>query len=42
MDDPEIPQPIPAEDSVTPTVYALVPIPPHPLPENPVIPPIAP
>ena len=42
VDDPEIPQPIPAEDSVTTTVSVVVPIPPCPLPENPVIPPIAP
>ena len=42
LDDPEIPQPIPAEDSVTTTVYVVVPIPPCSLPDNPVIPPIAP
>ena len=42
MDDPEIPQPIPAEDSVTTTVSVVVPIPPRPLPDNPVIPLITP
>ena len=42
MDDPEIPQPIPAEVSVTTTVSAVVPISPRPLPENTVIPLIAP
>ena len=41
VDDPEIPQPISAEDSVTTTVYIVVPITPLPLPDNPVIPPIA-
>ena len=40
--DPEIPHPIPEEDSVTTTVSILVPIPPRPLPDNPVVPPIAP
>ena len=42
MDDPEIQQPIPAEYSMTTTVDVVVPIPPRPLPDNPVIPPIAP
>ena len=42
VDDPEIPHPIPEEDSVTTTVSILVPIPPRPLPDNPVVPPIAP
>ena len=42
LDDPEIPQPIPAEDSVTTTVSAVVPITPRPLPENHVLPLIAP
>ena len=42
VDDTDIPQPIPAEDSVTTTVSVVVPIPPRPLPENPLIPPIAP
>ena len=42
VDDPEIPQPITAEDSVTTTVSLVVPIPPQPLPDNNVIPPIAP
>ena len=41
MDDPEIPQPIPAEYSVTTTVSVVVPITLRPLPENTVIPPIA-
>ena len=41
VDDPEIPQPVPAEDSVTKTVSVVVPIPPRPLPDNPVIPSIA-
>ena len=42
VDDPEIPQPIPEEDSVTTTVSVVVHIPPRPLPDNPVIPTIAP
>ena len=42
VDYPEITQPIPAEDSVTTTVSVVVPIPPRPLPYNPVIPMIAP
>ena len=42
VDDPEMSQPIPAEDSVTTTVSVVVPIPPRPLTENPAIPPIAP
>ena len=42
VDDPEIPQPVPEEYSVTITVSIVVLIPPLPLPDNPVIPPIAP
>ena len=42
MDNPEISQPIPEEDSVTTTVSIVVPIPPRPLPDNHVISPIAP
>ena len=41
VDDPEIPHPIPEEDSVTSAVSVVVPITPLPLPDNPVIPPIA-
>ena len=42
LDEPEIPQPIPTEDSVTTTVSVVVHIPPCPLPDNPVISPITP
>ena len=42
VDDPEISQPIPEEYSVTTTVYLVVHIPPCPLPDNPIIPPVAP
>ena len=42
VDDPETPQPIPAEYSVTTAVYVVVHIPLLPLPDNPVIPLIAP
>ena len=42
VDDPEIPHHILAEDSVTTKVSVVVPIPPCPLPYNPIIPPIAP
>ena len=38
LDEPEIPQPIPTEHSLTTTVYVVVSIPPFPLSENPVIP----
>ena len=42
VDDPEIPQPILAENSITITVSVLMPIHPRPLPYNNVIQPIAP
>ena len=42
VDDPETPQPIPAEDSVTTTVSVEVPIPPRSVPYNNVVPLIAP
>ena len=42
VDDPEIPQPIPEYGSATTTVSVVMPIPPLPLPYNPVISPIAP
>ena len=42
VDVPEIPQPIPEEYCVTTTMYVVGPIPPRTLPDNPVIPPIAP
>ena len=40
--EPEIPEPITAENSVTTTVYVILPIPPLPLPDNTIITPINP